>query len=495
MYAYGADHLAHANGWMPVPRRAAKVRAIRGRTVALALAGVGFVVGVGMLLTSGEAATTVSGAARALGDVHWAFVPALAGLMVAHFWFSAVALRGAAGQRLPLLPATMAQFTAAAANRVTGGGLGTVAVNARYLSGRGTPATRAVAAAGVLQVGGAIADLFLFAVVIPIAMATGGGFLLSEFVSQFSGLDGPAPIVAGLAGVIAGVTVWLLRDRLRDPIAACAEIVRRPADLLVMLVSSAATTLVMGLAFALSMLAIPGAAAPGQIGTLIAIYMIGAAAGGVIPGPGGLGSTEAALVGLLSVSGVGTTSALSGVLIFRAITHWAPVPIGLLSAGTLRKRQATSAEDAERRQVVDVAALDEPADGQDPGADRIRSRSRTSAAKEPASIPAAARDSMYPAWRASLRDTSATGERGVTPPSRWVFPWHDADADAHRDGGRPGDGGRVALARTRVRGDQDPWRGGVRPGGAGSRRAVRSTGSDQVPCRRFQGRARRRAAA
>jgi uncharacterized membrane protein YbhN (UPF0104 family) len=344
MYAHGAvpaDHLAPA-ALGPTLRRTARAWSVRWRTVASALAGVVFVVGSGLLLTSGEAAATVSGAVRALAGVHWALVPALAGLMVAHFWFSAVALRGAAGRRLPLLHATMAQFTAATANRVTGGGLGTVAVNARYLSSRGTPATQAAAVAGVLQIGGAVADLILFAAIIPVAMATGGGVLLSQLGTYFSGLAGPLTIVAAAAAVAAVVATWLLRDRLRGPIAACAQIMRRPGDLLVMMAASAATTLVMGIAFALSMLAIPAAASPGQTATLIAIYMIGAAAGGVVPGPGGLGSTEAALVALLSITGIQTTSALSGVLIFRAITHWAPVPIGLLCAGSLHNAKKTT---------------------------------------------------------------------------------------------------------------------------------------------------------
>ena len=78
---------------------------------------------------------------------------------------------------------------------------------------------------------------------------------------------------------------------------------------------------------------------PGEVGTLVAIYMLAAAAGGLVPGPGGLGSTEAALVGLLALTGTQTALALSGVLIFRAVTHWAPVPIGLLFAGTLRRRR------------------------------------------------------------------------------------------------------------------------------------------------------------
>ncbi|WP_157996024.1 lysylphosphatidylglycerol synthase transmembrane domain-containing protein [Thermomonospora amylolytica] len=295
--------------------------------------------GTGLVLSNGEAAATVSGAAGALADVHWAVVPVLAVLVGVHFWFSAVALGGAAGRRLPLLHATMAQFTAATANRITGGGVGTVAVNARYLSARGVPASHALTVAGVLQVGGAFADLILFAVMLPVAMTAGDGLLLAHLAEHLRDMARPLLIVAAVAAIPAGAAVWLLREKLSGPVTAGARLLRRPRDLAVMLAASAATTLVMGVAFALSMLAVPGAVSWDQFGTLIVVYMIGAAAGGVVPGPGGLGSTEAALVALLAATGVETAGALSGVLVFRAVTHWAPVPIGLLAVATVGNRR------------------------------------------------------------------------------------------------------------------------------------------------------------
>ena len=327
----------------------------RVRTLAWGLVALVVVAGVGAMLASGEAAATVAGAARAASEAHWAVVPVVSALVVVHFWFSAVALRGAAGRPLPLLHATMAQFTGATANRITGGGLGTVAVNARYLTAQGVPAGRSVAVAGVLQVAGAVADLLLFGVVVAVAVAAGDGVLLRHMPAVGGETLAVGAAVAAAVCAVAGLAGWLLRDRLRGAVAdgfrVCAQMLRRPGDMLVMLLASAATTLVMGVAFAVSMLAVPGAVSPGQIGTLLTIFMIGAAAGGVVPGPGGLGSTEAALVALLAVVGVGAAEALSGVLIFRALTHWAPVPIGLLAAGTVRRRKPA--------QVVALPALEQ----------------------------------------------------------------------------------------------------------------------------------------
>ncbi|WP_207401198.1 hypothetical protein, partial [Actinomadura roseirufa] len=62
--------------------------------------------------------------AAALAHTRWGFLPVLVLLAVLHYVFAALALRGAAGHRLPLTESTLAQFTAAAANRVTPSGLG-----------------------------------------------------------------------------------------------------------------------------------------------------------------------------------------------------------------------------------------------------------------------------------------------------------------------------------------------------------------------------------
>jgi uncharacterized membrane protein YbhN (UPF0104 family) len=101
---------------------------------------------------------------------------------------------------------------------------------------------------------------------------------------------------------------------------------------LVLLAASAATTLSMGVAFALSVLAVPGAAEPDQIGALIVAYLIAGSLSGLVPIPAGIGSTEAVLVGALAALDVATGSAVRSVLLFRVVTYWAPAPIGLLTA-------------------------------------------------------------------------------------------------------------------------------------------------------------------
>ncbi|MCP2339497.1 lysylphosphatidylglycerol synthase transmembrane domain-containing protein [Actinomadura rupiterrae] len=269
----------------------------------------------------------------ALGDARWEFLPPLALLAVLHYVFAAVALRGASGRPLPLRRTTLTQFTAAAANRVTPGGLGAAAVNTRYLVTRGMPFANALVAVAVLQAAGVPADLLLMAG----ALALGGGNSLNPHL-----LSPLALLLIPMALVVLPVALRWGRRVVRSPAVVRAlngltDLCRRPTDLALTLSCSAGTTLAMAVSFALSVQAIPGTMT-GLEDTLplITAYLLGAAAGAAIPLPGSMGTTEAALVTALAALNTPTTPALQAVLLFRAITYWAPVPLGLLAYRTLR---------------------------------------------------------------------------------------------------------------------------------------------------------------
>lgn len=294
-----------------------------------------------LIVTHGQG--PVRSAVSAFRNVRWEFLPALIALSVLHYVFAAIALRGASGRSLPLYTTTLAQFTAAAANRVTPGGLGAVAVNTRYLVCRGMPLPRAAVAVAVLQVAGVPADLLLMAAVL--ALSGGDDRMLDamgEHAAQAADLVPPLPLLAAV-GVLLPAAVLYGRRAMRSAVVARAmdgllELCRRPRDLALTLAASAATTCVMGAAFGLSVLAVPGTAAgPGDLLPLLAAYLVGAAASSALPSPGGVGSTEAALLAALAALGVAAGPALQAVLLFRAVTFWAPVPIGLLTCRTLRR--------------------------------------------------------------------------------------------------------------------------------------------------------------
>ncbi len=65
--------------------------------------------------------------------------------------------------------------------------------------------------------------------------------------------------------------------------------------------------------------------------TVVAIYCLSTLFGAVSFIPGGLGATEAAIVVLLSVAGVGQTDAISASLVCRSLTLWLAIGIGVVS--------------------------------------------------------------------------------------------------------------------------------------------------------------------
>jgi uncharacterized membrane protein YbhN (UPF0104 family) len=276
-------------------------------------------------------------------ELRWAFVPALIALAAAHYVLAAIALRAVAGTRLPLRETVLTQLTAAAANRVTPSGLGGSAVNIRFLTCHGIPLRASIAAVAAMHVLGGLADLPMVAVASPWA----GGEVLGRLYGAAT--DPRGVLAVGATGAAAAIVIlrrrWRRgaggnsggngnggREHWADARAGVAGLVRRPRDLLVLMAASAATTLSMGVAFALSVLAVPGAAEPGQVVALIVAYLIGGSVSGLVPVPAGLGSTEAVLIAALAALDVSTGSAIQSVLLFRVITHWAPAPIGVLTA-------------------------------------------------------------------------------------------------------------------------------------------------------------------
>jgi uncharacterized membrane protein YbhN (UPF0104 family) len=65
--------------------------------------------------------------------------------------------------------------------------------------------------------------------------------------------------------------------------------------------------------------------------------MLGAAAGTSVPIPAGLGTTEAALIGVLVSAHVDVGHAVQVVLVFRLLTFWLPAVIGVLALRRLRR--------------------------------------------------------------------------------------------------------------------------------------------------------------
>jgi uncharacterized membrane protein YbhN (UPF0104 family) len=115
--------------------------------------------------------------------------------------------------------------------------------------------------------------------------------------------------------------------------------VREPRGTAMVLLASGGRTAVLASAFTITVLAVVGPTAP-PVGALLVVYFVGSAAGTATSFPAVTGATEALLTGALVATGVAPTRALVAVLVFRGLTAWAPVPVGLVAARRLRDRRA-----------------------------------------------------------------------------------------------------------------------------------------------------------
>ena len=80
-----------------------------------------------------------------------------------------------------------------------------------------------------------------------------------------------------------------------------------------------------------------GGSAP--FASVAVVYLTGSALGSIVPTPGGLGAVEAALTAGLRAAGVAGGVAVSGVLLFRLLTFWLPVPAGWAALKYLERQQ------------------------------------------------------------------------------------------------------------------------------------------------------------
>ena len=164
-------------------------------------------------------------------------------------------------------------------------------------------------------------------------MLTRLGGMAAPFLSPWMVLP-----LSGLAVAIA--TSRRMRHRVAGLChlwAPTARLARSPARLAALLLASACSTLVLAAAFIATVYLMSAAGAHLTIGALLVGFMIAGAVGTALPIPGGIGSTEAALVGVLVVGGSPAGRATAVVILFRVITFWAPAVLGLVAGHHLRR--------------------------------------------------------------------------------------------------------------------------------------------------------------
>ena len=247
-----------------------------------------------------------------------------------------LALVAFAPVKIGLWRATVVQAAASFVALAAPAGIGPAALNLRALTKRGVSATLAAATVALIQVTQMVVTILLL-VVLTLTSGTQqqAAVPLSPAVLVVIGI-----VVLALAGtlLIPVVRVWVgkrVMPTLRQTWPRLVEVVGQPGRLLLGIGGNVMITMGYVLAFGAALLGL------GQHASLVQIaivYLAGTTLGALVPTPGGLGTTEAALAaGLVSVAGINPGVAFSVAVLFRVLTYWLRIPLGWVAMNHLQR--------------------------------------------------------------------------------------------------------------------------------------------------------------
>lgn len=272
----------------------------------------------------------------ALSDTNpWWLLAALAWSM-ATFFGAAVALMAFSPIRLPWSRALLAQVAAAYLALAAPAGVGPAALNMRLLTRRRVPAPLAVATVALVQVSAVVVTVMGLVI---LSLITGSEGTLAALPSSsiLIGVGGTAAIIA-LGMTVPRVRAWALgrlRPMMRQTWPRLAQVLGQPWRLALGLGGNLLLTVAYVGAFDATLRAF------GQSLPLIdvtVLFLLGNAAGAIVPTPGGLGVVEGALTAGLISAGLPKEIAASVVVLFRLFSYWARIPLGFLAMRFLQKK-------------------------------------------------------------------------------------------------------------------------------------------------------------
>ncbi len=270
-------------------------------------------------------------------------------VVAVHYLSAAIAVRAVSDPRLSLGRTTLVQLAAAATDRLIPNGLGGFAINMRYLLRAGQAPGAVSSSLAELAVVGGVTDAAYTAAVTTMGPAlglSGGASELRALTARglTTGQQYPAVLVVGVVALLLVMRrrrwgLGAVMVATRAALVHAQALMRQPGRLLVAASASAATTVVLSLGLVASVVVWGQSTSPMPAGVLVSIYLVMAAVGGTTPLPAFFLVTEAGLVSALVLAGYTPVSALSSVVIFRAVTSWLPMPVGLAAARWLRRAE------------------------------------------------------------------------------------------------------------------------------------------------------------
>ena len=305
-----------------------------GSIVMMALLVVVAYVLIGAIQSVGLSSIVDSIAAASLGILLLAFVlgqiPRVA---------SAFAVSRAAPLPIPLSRLTLLEFAITFVNLAIPSTAARVAVNIRFFQRNGLDRTTAIGVAGLDSVGGFVAQISLMLAIVGFGL----GSLNLNISANAPNLNGRLVLIVGVA-IAVGIAVVALVPKFRGPVVSVAKttwdkigpLIRSPRRL----ISVVLANILVQLLFSLAMYTVLRAF--GQDVSYADVVLINegvALFAGLMPVPGGVGVTEAALAAGFTAAGVDSATAMAAAMTYRLITFYAPPCLGFFAMRSLRNQR------------------------------------------------------------------------------------------------------------------------------------------------------------
>lgn len=272
-----------------------------------------------------------------LSQPKWSWLVVAVVAMVATHGMGAVALSGAAPERLPSRQTFAVQFMVSFTNRLAPSSVGGMVTSAWYLRRCGIARNAAVAAVASVSLASFVVHLLATGA----ALAWGGPSLWGRLGARSWGTWAlyVAAVVAG-AVVVAGAATgrhrsWKLAGWCRDTVGQFRNLVISPRRMSRLVGGASGVTASYAVAFWACLRAF--GVGLGLLEVAVA-FLAASAVAAATPTPGGLGSTEAALIALSTALGGAQTQVVAAVLAYRLVTYWLPVVPGAAAFVLLRRR-------------------------------------------------------------------------------------------------------------------------------------------------------------
>jgi undecaprenyl-diphosphatase len=272
----------------------------------------------------------------ALARAEWTWVIVALACCALTFPVSAIGVRAGLGTDLPLGPITSLQLTSKFANLVTPAGIGSTALNVRFMQRQGVDAASAITADVATSIVSGVAEIILVAACIHSAR---GRFHIDELPAGTGRAILIALLVVGVVVAIASRVPKLRSAVMPHLQRAWSTIVRRaksPRSTLLIAASALFTNLLFAACLALCLRAYGGEL---PFATVVLVNWGAATLGSMSPTPRGLGVAEAGLVAGLTAAGIPTDTAVAAALTHRLVTFWLPPIAGWFSMRRLQRAE------------------------------------------------------------------------------------------------------------------------------------------------------------